>query len=170
MLLRLALSACLSSSVCAELYQCRDADGNRYFSDRICDDNPSSIYQTESEIYQWKLNAPSKAEQQLLDQRSKSSLSSQSNRKSQNSQQACRAFTATQLRNYRVKDQLAKGMSKPYLEKRFGHPDQVEVSGRKEKWFYTELRVKRKLTFKDDCLIGWKENSRNKSKISKYNE
>lgn len=150
-------------AVFAEVYRCPTSSGDIVFSDRPCRDGQR--YQAVNPIYHWKLAEPTGAEKALLDSAAPKPAKSKFKRGA-----ACKAFTATQLRNFRVKDQLVKGMSKPYLEKRFGRPDQVEVSGNKEKWYYTELRVKRKLTFKGECLIGWKENLKNKSKISKYNE
>ena len=161
---------CVASLCLAEVYECQTPDGKRFYSDRACGDKAGGRYEAQKPIYHWQLGPPSQAEKKLLMDADSSKQAIKKRSYREKSRSPCKSFTATQLRNLRVKDKLAKGMPKQHLKKRFGQPDAVEVSGNKEKWYYNKARVKRKLVFKRDCLFAWKENLRNKSKISKYNE
>ena len=144
----------------ASVYQCQGLDGSLNYSDRPCD-GVGQAYHVQTPIYEWQLKAPK-------------GLSVQSKRSKQNKREkaksVCRRFSATELRNLRVKDTLVKGMPEAHLEKRFGRDRKTVTTGPDtQKWVYKSDRVTRILNIKGGCLATWKESWHGeKSAISKY--
>jgi len=149
----------LVSGLChGQVYRCLNEHSEITFIDTPCDSQsqPYEIKQRMA-LKLKNIDAPK------VNKKTKSPANKSSNSTS------CPRFSATQLRNLRVKDQFQKGMPATAIVKRFGKAQQVQGTPSKQTWIYKSPRVKRTFKFKDNCLLSWKEKWQGKkSKISKY--
>ena len=151
----------LVSGLChGQVYRCLNEHSEITFIDTPCD-SQSQPYEIKQEMtLKLKNIDATKVNKKTKSPANKSSKSA-----------SCPRFSATQLRNLRVKDQFQKGMPATAIVKRFGKAQQVQGAPNKQTWIYKSPRVQRTFKFKDNCLLSWKEKWQGKkSKISKYHE
>ena len=143
-----------------ELYRCLSASGQTEFTSTPCN-HTAQPYKIKNN-HSLKLKDIQPPTYKTKTPKNKTHASKKS--------KACHPFTATELRNLRVKDRFKKGMPASSITKRFGAPEKVITkSGNAETWKYKGDRVKRTFQFKDNCLLNWKVKWHGKkSKISKY--
>jgi len=153
----------LVSGLChGQVYRCLNEHSEITFIDTPCDpqSQPYEIKQTMA-LKLKDIDAPSIVRIKAKSSAKKSSPSAN-----------CPRFSATQLRNLRVKDQFEKGMPATAIMKRFGKAQQIQNKpNNKQTWVYKSSRVRRTFKFKDDCLLSWQEKWKGKkSKLSKYQQ
>lgn len=128
----------------ADLYKCTDQNGMTVFTDQICKFSGAQF----------------KPKPIMTNYKSVTLPISKSSKQKNNSNKgnSCPFFTATQLRNLRVKQQLIKGIPETEIYKRYGKPNDKESSGpHKETWKYKSDRFKREFVFERGCLTSWKK-------------
>ena len=151
------------SGLCqGEIYRCLDEYSNITFMDTPC--------HSQSRPYEIKQSMALKLK--TIDEPKFLKAKNKRPRKSDLKSSSCQRFSATQLRNLRVKDQFQKGMPSSAIVKRFGKAQVNNSSANNQQtWIYKSTRVKRTFKFKDDCLTSWKEKWHGKkSKLSKYQQ
>lgn len=142
----------------AELFKCKDAQGNTHFSDLPCSDSatPYQLKNNSTRLTLKTIELPEEFEKKTIKQKPLEN-------------NFCPRFTSTELRNLKVKREFKKGLPIAEIEKRYGRAPEMVMNGNTEKWVYQTEHVKRTFLFKNGCLSQWREKYfGEKSQISKY--
>ena len=159
-ILYITLIALVSSLCHGQVYRCLNEKSEITFAATPCD--------SQSQPYQVKQGMALKLKTIDAPNGTNKTTKAATNTPPKNA--SCASFSATQLRNLRVKKQFQKGMPAAAIIKRFGKAQRVKHKPKQQQvWIYKSARVQRTFKFKNDCLSSWREKWQGKkSKLGKY--
>lgn len=154
---------CINHYIYSDIYKCITKNGDVSFSNLPCLNAVSTQSYTPPPVttrFKDIEITPSKP------------VASRSTKKIKTHKKSCPFITSTQIRNSRIKQEYIKGLPKSEIEKRFGKPDQASSkSNNTLEWRYNKNDYRQTFTFRNNCLIKWKEAwTGKKSRIDKYRE
>ncbi|MGO1692440.1 MAG: DUF4124 domain-containing protein [Marinobacter sp.] len=142
----------LNAPTQAQVFRCNGAEGNTVFSDTPCGKDAKAIQIRDNRIggsFNQNLPAPEAAEPEPNEKNEESYGNAPK-------PETCRFINSTDLRRYRIKNQVVEGMTREHVRSAFGNPPETYV-GPQEVWiyqtrYYGALYELTYVYFKDGCV------------------